>query len=1106
MLSAFFITDQDPSLILNGVYNPVLVSLSVITAIFAAFFTVWLVDVAKHTQFPSYKRLANVTAATVLSAGIWSMHFIGMLAFSLCTDISYDPAITVLSFLPAFVSCQYAFSILVKSKRTFKHLFICSILLGSGIGTMHYSGMAAMELAPLLRYDPITFGLSILVAVGLSFIALFTRYNLTRILPKLSTIQARIITATILGSAVAGMHYMGMAATRFVATSPILPQYDGSTTELTFVAIAVATATVAITCVIAVINGMVRYRLLLEEKSADESRLNAILGTAIDGIVTIDHTGTILSFNDAATKIFGWRENQVQGHNVKMLMADDIARHHDGYLSNAKNIDLGKVIGINRDVSAKHKNGHLFPIRLGIGEVNQPGQMPLYVGFITDLTEQRALQQSLVEKEQKYRSLMDNMPGVAFRCKYDENWSMLFISPNIAELTGYSPDEFTESCIEFNDLILKTDQQAVNEAVKEAMDACLKYSVEYRIRHRNGKILWLLDKGSFTCDEQGNPQWIDGVLVDITEHKEYESKLEQAKLQAEEAAQAKQSFMANMSHEIRTPMNSIIGFSDLLMDTPLNQEQQKHLVTVNNAARSLLRLLNEVLDTAKLERGKLTIEPIHFSLKQVLDSIISTFWLEAKKKDLNLKLTIKESVASTYFGDPDRLRQILTNLIGNAIKFTEQGSVELTVSTTQTDQLFFEVQDTGIGIAKDRIKAIFQPFVQADATTTRRFGGTGLGTTISKQLVELMGGTINLVSEENRGTCFYFSLPLKQGDAKKIDHFEGLHTQLPSLRVLVVDDIEQNTELLSLLLSKDQHLVSKAGNGLEAIEIFEKQDFDVILMDIHMPECDGIEATTKIREIEKQRQLKFTPIIALTASVLQQDKLTAKKAGMNGFANKPIDINQLNQEIAQVLGLGLAKEMVIAQSDPNAKHIDFDKGVILWGSKSKQLTEITKFINDNSQKFDSLFSVRINEIDNAAGTIHTLKGVAGNLGLISLMKLLSQLERTKQNSELTSTLDALKVELDTVTSLLKTNECAATTSNKSSEPLPDISSQALNEMCATLLQDALNAELNDELLSQLQTNAPSSFSADIDKIVAAFDDFDFEQAQQYLQELIEKTD
>ncbi len=213
--------------------------------------------------------------------------------------------ITLLSFIPAFLACQYAVAMLVNSDGNLKTLATCSILLGAGIGTMHYSGMAAMQLSPLLRYDPIIFGLSIIIAIALSFIALYSRFNLEIFFPKLAPFQSRLISAVILGLAVAGMHYMGMAATRFVATSPILYEDADATAGLTFIAIAVATATIAITSVVAVLNGMVRYRMLLEAKSADESRLNAILGTAIDGIVTIDHKGIILSFNNSATKIFG---------------------------------------------------------------------------------------------------------------------------------------------------------------------------------------------------------------------------------------------------------------------------------------------------------------------------------------------------------------------------------------------------------------------------------------------------------------------------------------------------------------------------------------------------------------------------------------------------------------------------------------------------------------------------------------------------------------------------------------------------------------------------------------------------------------------------------
>lgn len=1105
MLSAFFITDQDPSLIVNGVYDPVLVALSIFTAIFAAYFTTKLIDLAKGNKFPSYQRLANVTAATIFSAGIWSMHFIGMLAFSLCTNIKYNPTITLLSFIPAFVACQCAVSILVKGKHNFKVLAICSVLLGSGIGTMHYSGMAAMELAPLLRYDPLIFALSIVVAVALSFIALYSRFNLERVFVQLTPLQIRAVSAIILGSAVAGMHYMGMAATRFVATSPFLDANDNATAGLNFIAIAVAAATIAITSVVAVINGMVRYRLLLEEKSADESRLNAILSTAIDGIVTIDHLGTILNFNESATKILGWHESEVQGKHVEILLDENNVLNNtppSGDISQS----LKQIIGVNREVYAKHKHQYLIPVRLGIGEVIQPGQKPLYVGFITDLTAQRALQNNVIESEKKYRSLMKNMPGVVFRCRYNKDWSMLFLSPQIFELTGYTAEHFTAQEITFTDLIFKTDQPIINDVIAKAINEKKQYSVEYRISHRSGKTIWVLDQGSFDFNNTGTVQWIDGVLVNITERKHYEENLERAKREAEEAAHAKQSFLANMSHEIRTPMNSIIGFSDLLMDSPLNKEQQKQLVTVNSAARSLLHLLNEILDSAKLERGQLTIEPVHFSLKPVIDSIISTFWLEAKKKNLKLSLNINKSVSSTYYGDPDRLRQVLTNLIGNAIKFTSQGAVTVTVDTTQNNHLLFKVTDTGIGIAKDRAKAIFHPFVQADNTTTRRFGGTGLGTTISKQLIELMKGTIDFVSEVNKGSCFYFSLPFPASDETKIDYFEGLHTQLPPLRILVVDDIEQNTELLSLLLSRDLHTVTTASNGLHAIAAFKQQDFDVILMDVHMPECDGIEATVKIRQIEQQKHIKFTPIIALTASVLQQDKLTAKNAGMNGFVNKPVDINHLNQEIALVLGLGLAKETLIAQTDPEAKHIDFKKGLALWGTKCKQLTEICKFINNANEKFNALLTLQAEDIKNQQGLIHSLKGVAGNLGLTTLMSWLTRLE-TANNSEVNDILLAIADELAIIKQLLATNKCAqpnkfATLVNE--VPVSELSMTELQEICNRLFIDAQNAELNDELLAKLQGHVSAAWQVEVAEIANAFDEFDFDDAHAKLAHLLAK--
>ncbi len=1096
MLSEFFITNQNSDLLLNGSYDSTLVGLSITIAIFAAYFSLYLIDLAHETNFSSYRKLANGTSALVLSGGIWSMHFIGMLAFSLCTTINYDPSLTFFSFIPAFLACLTAFSFLRRSDnnqipKTLK-LLISSILLGAGIGTMHYTGMAAMELSPLLRYDPWWFAASIVVAVALSFIGLYTRFHLNDHFKSLTHLQNRIICAIILGFAVAGMHYMGMAATRFVATSPFLSD-NIDTSHLEFLAMSVAFATVLLTALAGIINGMVRYRMLLLEKSAEESRLEAILSTAIDGIVTINLQGQILSFNKSAEAIFGWQQHEVLGHNVKILMNDEIAAHHDNYLSNYGNHELKKVIGVNRDVCAKHKEGHLFPIRLGLGEVKQPGQETLFVGFITDLTQQRALQQSLEEKELQYRTLMNNTPGAVFRCLIDESWSILFISPRVLELTGYTAEEFIANEISFSEIINCKDEEHIAEVISAAMSQSNQYAVEYRIKHRNGENVWVLDQGTISVNPETNERWIDGVLVNITSRHEYEESLKIAKQEAEAAAQAKQAFMANMSHEIRTPMNAIIGFSDILMDSPLSKEQQKHIITVNSSARSLLHLLNDVLDSAKLEKGKLDITHTHFNLQALLDNIVSTFWLEAKRKNLLLDLKISDNVAAIYIGDDARIRQVLNNLIGNAIKFTESGSVTVSIRKTQNNQLFFEVQDTGIGIAKHRLKDIFQPFEQADGTMTRRFGGTGLGTTISKQLVELMGGEIGVVSTEGEGSCFYFSLPLSEGNINKVDKLSNNILNLPPLRILVVDDIEQNLELLNILLSQAGHTVTQAKNGLEAISAFETNDFDVILMDIHMPECDGITASKTIREKEQRQQIKNTPIIALTASVLQQDKLTAKQAGMNGFANKPVDIQQVNHEIAKVLGLEISA-ISEQQPDKTKQHVNYAKGIQMWGSNEKLNAEIAKFLAAHSASIELLKDPSISDSE-VKTILHTLKGVAGNLALGKLLHLLSRAEKERKTTSFASIIAACEQEWHFLHSQLAVSDIH---NQESSSTMPI---SELRQALSRLKVNAQHAEIDDEFLAQVLTKSPPDFKAQLTDICEYFDSFDFEAAQAAIEHL-----
>ncbi|MBF0606483.1 MAG: ATP-binding protein [Candidatus Magnetobacterium sp. LHC-1] len=467
--------------------------------------------------------------------------------------------------------------------------------------------------------------------------------------------------------------------------------------------------------------------------------------------------------------------------------------------------------------------------------------------------------------------------------------------------------------------------------------------------------------------------------------------------------------LANMSHEIRTPMNSILGFLEIVSDTHNISEtdRKRYLDIATNSTHTLLGLINDILDISKMESGKMPLERNPLNLRDLLQSVSHMFDIKVREKGLVLTYNIAPAIDNANFtGDPLRLRQILINLTGNAVKFTERGGIRIEVypHTEEEDLICFDIIDTGIGISAQSLEGIFDAFTQADSSTTRRFGGTGLGTTISKQLVEMMGGRIWAESEVGKGSVFHFTVNMKRTDEPVQYMFagvrvsdDGTHLQKPRrvFRILAADDLEENILLLKTRLEHQGHTVVVAKNGIEAITLFKSEHVDLILMDIHMPHMDGVEATRRIRALEAESSAQFSsghiPIVALTASVMNEEVEDYIQNGFTAVIGKPVNFGLLFDTIQGITPQGGDKISIEHYDAEDARlpdklssleAIDMQKGIDLWMDRKiyiKSLMEFSGKYGNTARTISSL--VDNNDIEAAIKIAHSLKGLSGNLAM-----------------------------------------------------------------------------------------------------------------------------
>lgn len=693
--------------------------------------------------------------------------------------------------------------------------------------------------------------------------------------------------------------------------------------------------------------------------------------------VTLD--GDILFINPAAENIFPDLRKRIFGHEVLSGL--------DEFIGKAKK-NAGKKQALTREITHRDQVYHQT-----ISSVVVNGK-PALVAYFYNITEIKKAQ----EKARLLEAAIVNAKDGVIITKADlDNPEIVFVNEAVTRLSGYEAEEL----IGQTPRILQgsgTSRLSLND-LRDTLEKGKSFKGELQNYTKDGIAYWLDISIVPVKDEQGNITHFAAIERDVTQRKAFEKEMQIHREAAEVSNRAKGDFLANMSHELRTPMNGIIGLSELLMEMKMNGEQKELADAVNSSARNLLILLNDILDLSKIEAGELTLENIPFDTRRAVRQTVDLLRPIASRKGVVLESTINPIVPERLMGDPARLQQIMSNLIGNAIKFTDVGYVKVDITSARDKAgdpvLFVRVEDTGIGIPEDKREVIFEKFIQADVSTARKYGGTGLGLAITKELVEMMGGVISVESAEGKGTTFYVEIPVEVA-AKSEVLARASVSEVPintSAKIMVVDDHPINLLFMRKVLKKLGFAdVDEAICGKDAIGMAEKKKYDLIFMDCQMPEIDGFEASTIIRE--REELIGDVTIIAVTADAMKGAREKCLDAGMNEYISKPVDVEKLKAVLGEwlpgkpgdVVSSMFESEKKQAPGSTDAYVLDWDRlRMFTDGDPEEERQLVEMFITYAEETLAILKERCVDGADEEwKKAAHKLKGSAANLGAQAL--------------------------------------------------------------------------------------------------------------------------